>query len=99
MKSGRKELLAQTEPFTAYCFLGRQLLQHRHLLGVGAATRAGHLQDEWKLREPRLVEQGPKAFLADLSRPDVGVTVAVRTQACDRVVAVDDVDAAQLHDP
>src|SRR5205807_6474283 len=42
---------------------------------------------------------GANALLADLAGPDVAVPVAVRAEAGDRVVAVDDLDAAQADDP
>src|SRR6266571_5586802 len=75
-----------------------QALEDRHLLGVGAVASAGHLEDEWELRESRLMEDGAKALLADLSLADVGVTVAVGAEAGHRVVAVDDLDPLQADD-
>ncbi len=75
-----------------------QALEDRHLLGVGAVASAGHLEDEWELRESRLMEDGAKALLADLALADVGVTVAVGAEAGHRVVAVDDLDPLQADD-
>src|SRR5438477_8147147 len=72
-----------------------QPFQHGHLLGVGTAARAGHLENERKFRQPRLVQEGAKALLADLAGSDVRVAVAVGTQPGDRIVAVDNLDAGE----
>src|SRR5437773_1621484 len=63
-----------------------------------SAARAGHLENERKFRQPRLVQEGAKALLADLAGSDVRVAVAVGTQPGDRIVAVDNLDARESHD-
>ena len=81
-----------------------QALQHLHLLGVRAVARAWHLENERKSSEAGLSEQGSEARLTDLTGPDVGVPIAVGTQAGHRIVAVDHLnpghtdDAVQLID-
>src|SRR6266849_1963566 len=71
--------------------------QGRDLLGVGSLAGAWDLEDEGHSVEPRLVQEGAKAVVADLPGADVGMPVAVGAQAGDRVVAVDDVDVLQAH--
>ena len=68
-------------------------LQYGNLLGVRTISSAGHLEDEGEPGEPRLVQQGTKALLANLSGPDIRVTVSVGAETGDGVVAVDHLDA------
>src|SRR5258708_22969107 len=74
----------------------RQAAQDLQVGGVGApAVQAGDLEDERHGRQPRVVQERPKALLADLAAADVGVPVAVGAQPRLRVVAVDDLELLQ----
>src|SRR6266567_2590234 len=73
--------------------------QGGELLGVWSLAGAWDLEDEGHALEPRLVQQGAKALVADLPGADVGVAVAVGAEPGDGVVAVDDVDVLQANDP